>query len=427
MKQVISLFLMLSVSFLFAQEEVPTEALNGTYHLLFPERDVENKTKRIQFGENNGTKLLAIAACEKCMPAIYSYQESDSKQLGVPVFFNSTGLYVIAYDKDSFINVLVTNKLGDKEWKQFAFSNFYSKNKAVVNTMTKAKIEAYAVQLSKRIQEPTTNSGSLKEGDGKYAVASPVRFAGKYYNELTISFEEGAVKKIVTELCNDCGGSETYVYMDEYSKLIGVEVYTNKRTHLEEYVFVEKPGVLLWLKYKGSGLGGQLFGAHDYYNMFAIDKQVTRALANSESQQKELDDKIAEWSKIIKDAEDKKRIEKERNKIENERLPKQGLANKTLEAQALVTAKNWAFNYKWKETITKTYFTSSDWTIVRNKLTGIQIGREIRGVIVMARPDGLCSYHHCIFGQEYDGSNYLKVYTVGITPGQIKLNCKNVK
>jgi hypothetical protein len=150
-KYVLHVLLLFVISTAFAQQDVTPETVNGTYHLFMAERGVSGptKTKLIQFGENNGVKLLAIAACEKCMPAVYTYQEEESKRLGVSVFFNSAGLYVFGYDKDSFVTVLVTSKLGNKSWVNFAFSNFYSKTKSNVDSITKAKIEAYAIKLSK--------------------------------------------------------------------------------------------------------------------------------------------------------------------------------------------------------------------------------------------------------------------------------------
>lgn len=154
MKFILSLLLLFGATDLIAQQNISTENMNGVYHLLVAERGAANggttNEKLIQFGENNGTKLLAIAACEKCMPAVYTYQEDDSKRLGMPVFFNSSGLYVLEYDEDSLVTVLVTNKLGDGEWTDFSFSNFYSKNEAKVNAMTKEKIEAYAISISKK-------------------------------------------------------------------------------------------------------------------------------------------------------------------------------------------------------------------------------------------------------------------------------------
>ncbi len=154
MKFILSLLLLFGASALNAQQNIPTEDMNGTYQLLVAERGAANggttKKKLIQFGENNGTKLLAIAACEKCMPAVYTYQEEDSKRLNIPVFFNSSGLYVFGYDEDSLVAVLVTSKLGDGEWAGFSFSNFYSKSETKAKTMTKEKVETYAISLSKK-------------------------------------------------------------------------------------------------------------------------------------------------------------------------------------------------------------------------------------------------------------------------------------
>lgn len=134
----------------FAQENLK-ERFNGTYYLLEPERGVNNKQtkeKIVQFGENNGTKLLAIAPCEKCMPAVYTYQEKESKTYKKPIFFNSYGLYVLPYDEESFVIVQVTSKLGSGKWSKFAFSNFYSKNKSKIAKLTKQKVEDFARAFS---------------------------------------------------------------------------------------------------------------------------------------------------------------------------------------------------------------------------------------------------------------------------------------
>lgn len=136
-----------------AQNKDLTAQFNGKYHLLEAERGTKNKptkTKVVQFGKNNGTELLAIAACEKCMPAVYTFQKNESKKYGTPIFFNSMGLYVITFDEESFVIVLVDKKIGDGNWSKFAFSNFYSKNKMKVDKMTKQKIEEYAIDISKK-------------------------------------------------------------------------------------------------------------------------------------------------------------------------------------------------------------------------------------------------------------------------------------
>jgi hypothetical protein len=127
----------------------PTEAINGTYHLLEGERGIGNKptkTKLFQYGLLGDTKVLAVATCEKCMPAIYKYKEEYSKELGVPVFFNDYGLFLITYDTESFVMIMHANKEG-ADWTDFSFSNFYSKNNAKVNTMTQQKIKEYIINL----------------------------------------------------------------------------------------------------------------------------------------------------------------------------------------------------------------------------------------------------------------------------------------
>jgi len=143
------LLLILCMNALFAQIEHPTEAINGTYHLLEGERGIGNKptkTKFFQYGLLGDTKVLAVAACGKCMPAIYKYKEEYSKELGVPVFFNDYGLFLITYDTESFVMIMHANKEG-ADWTDFSFSNFYSKNNAKVNAMTQQKIKEYIIDL----------------------------------------------------------------------------------------------------------------------------------------------------------------------------------------------------------------------------------------------------------------------------------------
>jgi hypothetical protein len=390
----------------------------ATYYLMEAER---GKTKvQLEEGENNGTKIIAING------AMYTYQDEPSATLGKKIYFTTAGIYVIEYDDNSWVSVMPTKQLGKAPWDKFAFSNFYSTDAAKAKGMTKAKVEAYAIKLSKQILAPST-SGPSKGGDGTYSAATPVKFSGKAYPELEIVFEDGAIKKIVTKLTKEEASFDTYMLMPEFSKLIGVDIYANSRSHLNQYIFMDKPGVLIWARYKNGGLGNQLWEKYDYYNMFAMDKQVTRGLINSENKQKELDVKVANWSKTIKDSEDKRRASETKDKIAKQRLPKEGLIVANLKGQTLDAAKAWASKWGWKETVTKAYFNDADWYIYRHKKTGVILRREIRGTIVMTRPDGMCSFHYCVFGQQYNGSTYNKVYTAGITPGQIKLHCEYAK
>jgi hypothetical protein len=143
------LIVLLTPCMIFAQNENPTEALNGTYHLLDAERAGGNKqtnTKIFEYGKFGDDNVLAVAACVNCMPAIYKYKEEFSTDLKTAVFFNDIGLYLIAYDKESFI--MMPSKKEGAEWTDFAFSNFYSKNKAKVAAMSQQKIKEYMIKIS---------------------------------------------------------------------------------------------------------------------------------------------------------------------------------------------------------------------------------------------------------------------------------------
>ncbi|QXP79960.1 MULTISPECIES: hypothetical protein [Winogradskyella] len=142
MKTIIAyLIIAFTSSVLFSQSEIPTEAINGTYHLLEAEKRIGNKptkSKLFQYGEFAGDKVLAIAACAQCMLAIYKYQKDESKELGIPVFYN---------DNESFVMVKAADA-DSEDWTDFSYSNFYSKNEAKVIAMTQQKIKAFVVAVS---------------------------------------------------------------------------------------------------------------------------------------------------------------------------------------------------------------------------------------------------------------------------------------
>ncbi len=127
------------------QNVAPNKNIDGAYTALFEERGASGPTKNkvIQLGENNGTQLLAIAACEQCFPAVYSYKKNLSEQFGKAVFYNASGLYVLSYDNDSFVIVMPSLKAGE----DFSYHNFYSKRASKAESMTKDSIEKYATKL----------------------------------------------------------------------------------------------------------------------------------------------------------------------------------------------------------------------------------------------------------------------------------------
>ena len=134
---------------LFSQNEQPTEAINGTYHLMVSERGIGSKLtkeKLFQYGEMGTDKVLAVAACQRCAPALYKYQKEESKAMGVPVFYNAIGLYMITYDNESFVMMVPANKKS-KDWTDFTYSNFYSKSIVKTEAMTKQKIIDFIMTL----------------------------------------------------------------------------------------------------------------------------------------------------------------------------------------------------------------------------------------------------------------------------------------
>ena len=136
----IVLGIFLSCIGVFYGQETATKNIDGTYQMLFADR--QSKTKVMQYAEANGTKMLLVAACSKCMPAIYEYEAEESTRIGKPVFFNPIGLYVITYDSESFVIM----KLSTKEGENFSYLNFYSKNASKLIGMTKAKMETYILR-----------------------------------------------------------------------------------------------------------------------------------------------------------------------------------------------------------------------------------------------------------------------------------------
>ena len=129
------------------------------YHTLEAEKTQNGKTTNkiiLENGVYNGSKTIVTAACERgCTPIAYKYQDEPSTTLGIKVYFSRMGLYLMEYDNNSFISVLPTdNLLGKGVWNKFAFSNFYSSDASKVKTMSKLKIEAYAIEMSKKILAP---------------------------------------------------------------------------------------------------------------------------------------------------------------------------------------------------------------------------------------------------------------------------------
>lgn len=137
--------LLLTSATIKAQSKTPSKNINGVYHLFKAEKGPSGTTNKmlIELAKNNGTIMLAVAACEKCYPAVYTYQPALSKKFGKPVYYNSSGIHVLTYDDNSFIICMAAISIE----KDFNYTNFYSKSKAKVDGISQKKIASYASKI----------------------------------------------------------------------------------------------------------------------------------------------------------------------------------------------------------------------------------------------------------------------------------------
>ncbi|MDQ7015242.1 MAG: hypothetical protein Q9N68_02580 [Gammaproteobacteria bacterium] len=411
-----------------ANATLDKQQIDGSYHSAVAERGARGPTrsKLIQLAKLGNKTVIATAACQKgCTPAIYSHLAEESKTLGHEIFFNAAGLYLIQLESKDFLVVQADGILGKKAWQKIGFANLYSKDQTSADQAAKAKgLESYkqlALDLSSKIMNQEVVQ--MAHGSGEYHFAVPRKHAGKSYTQRPIEFIESPKKRIEIAECPKCG-KDAYDYRPDESAIIGVPVYRETAGNRRNYLFDSSDGILVWARYTNNeGLGKSLWGEHDHYNVFAKDKNYIRQLISQKEKQAAVDAMLTDYSQQVKTVFDQRRKAATEKKIANQELPKQGLKDSSLETEALAAAQRWADSYHWKETLTKAYFTGSSWSMKRNVLSGILTGRAIAGVVVMQRPDGVCSFHYVTFGQQYNGTEYVNTHMIGLTPGQYKLVC----
>jgi hypothetical protein len=193
--------------------------------------------------------------------------------------------------------------------------------------------------------------------------------------------------------------------------------------HMGRFLIEQDKGVI-WV---ASGpLGKQLWQEHSSYNVLGQDKTAMRQISQDKEAQNEVEGVLKGYAIKAKAAVDARYAREELERTANNELPAKGMVDSDLDQSALIAAQAWANSYSWKEQLEYVYITSRDWSILRNKLTGIQTGRRIQGVITMKRDDGLCSYQQAIFEQAYNGTGYQTTVMTGVVPGQNKLDCSKI-
>lgn len=392
-------------------EAAPTVSAidNGNYHLGAPERGKTQVT--IEFGEFGGNQVMAVAACKSgCIPAVYTYQKEESRTLDLPVYFNTSGLYVIRYDANSFIIVQPDGMLGRQVWKKLGYSNIYSKNTTTAQSVTSEQIQQYALKLSERIMSQET--GGMAHESGIYHLAAPRIHLGKAQTEYRVEFQPEGKKHISLRPCETCPG-ERYELLPEETAIAGVDVYRHSTSH---YLFDLKDGVLLYTFSNAGGLGRVRWDEHSKFNVLSSNKAYIRQVLKSAEKQKALDKLMNGYFTDIKREFEKRAAELQQQKTAQRTLPQEGLQNARLKTEALQAAKDWAGAWRWQETLKSAYFTSRNWSITRNSLSGVITGRNISGVVTMTHPDGRCRFQYMSFRQEHDGHDYSGLHTSGIGP-----------
>ncbi|MEE4246856.1 MAG: hypothetical protein V2I33_15700 [Kangiellaceae bacterium] len=406
MKQLLVITLLL-LSALSSAGQLSREAIKGIYFLGTAER---GKTQlEMDFGQV-GNKVVLAAGCKGCATATYDFLKEESSTLGVATFFNAFGLYVFQYDDNSFIVVQPDGQLGRQVWKKIGHANIYSKDPNKAKSVSRADIEKFALDLSNKIMNQEV--GAMSHQGGTYHLAVPVKHSGRAQSEYQITFNKEGKKSIIIKPCAKCSDDE-YQYLPQESNIAGVDIYRHATSY---YLFDLQDGVLITTFANAAGLGKREWGKSSSYNVLSNNKAYIRQILASKKKQNTIDKLMAGYFSTIKTELERRAEEQRLAKVAVRELPNQGMTDAKMREDALAAAKRWASAWGWKETIKEGFFTSNDWTITRNPLTGIITGKVARGFITMTHPDGHCRFQYVSYRQDFDGANYMNFQMTGVGP-----------
>ncbi|MFT5084270.1 MAG: hypothetical protein ACI9Y1_002323 [Lentisphaeria bacterium] len=398
--------------------ELSPEQVNGVYQLAQPERSAAGQTQKLQieYGVVNGEKVLVATSCPNCPRAGYRLLEIESSALNRPVFFNSSGIYIFAYDESTFVSVMGDAQLGKKVWNNITYANIYNKLGSAGIGLDEGK--QFVMAESKRLM---TGEGvaaiEVKGGNGTYYAAARQTVGSGSYDQIDVKIESKHKITLTGMNCRNCS-SDTFDYQAELSDAIGKNVY--EMGHMGRFLIEHDKGVLWWTN---ATLGKALWTDKNHFNVIAQDQVFVRQLTVEKELQSRIDQRLKGYATQAKEALDARYAQEDKQRTADNQLPKKGMHDQSLEQDALIAAKSWAQQYQWQETLRYVFIVDRDWGILRHSSTGIQTGRRIQGVVTMARDDGLCSYQVAIFEQAFNGSDYQKTVMTGVVPGQNKLDC----
>ncbi|MCT4664995.1 MAG: hypothetical protein N4A45_07155 [Flavobacteriales bacterium] len=167
-----------------------------------------------------------------------------------------------------------------------------------------------------------------------------------------------------------------------------------------------EPGVLV--------MGVDVYYKNDqegHYWMNNIEPKAFVLAVKDTSKFAEYQSNIEHTSKVIFEKYDAlRRVWMESEIASAKPLPKSGMKNSKLKADALSLIKKTAKAYQWKEEIEYAYIESTDWNVKLSILTGLPLSRSLKCIVVMKSSDGNYKREGFYIGQKYQGNGYGKTY-----------------
>ena len=303
------LFTLLFSTTVLQATEITPESVKGIYHLGIPERGQQQV--EIAYGDMKGKTVIAVAPCERCPPAVYSYLKRESRILDIPVF-TTNGLYLFQYDNDSFVIVQPDSALGSKTWSKIDHANIYSKNIATAKSVSRDQIESFVTSLSKKVMGQ--DIGSMQHATGVYYLAMPVVHIGNAESQYNIELITSGEKEINIVPCSKCA-VHRYQYLPKESAIADIAIY---RYASGDYLFDIEGGVLVHVFANAEGLGKIEWGENSQYNVFSNNQAYIRHMVASAEKQTSIYKIIKGYFSAIKEAFDKRSKEAEQETQEAE-------------------------------------------------------------------------------------------------------------
>lgn len=272
------------------------------------------------------------------------------------------------------------------------------------------------------------NAHASNTGEQVFHPYSADYIAGKKTDKIGVTLSPNKQVVLSVAGCARCS-TDRYLYSPVFSQDMGKPIYRKDVGSAEHTIvrYLVQYSDDLWIKiHQPYGLGQGVLGKTDRVNVLAGTQAKLKHLASGGPDTDKLEKDLVDMSNKALTAQNARYEARDKARTAKNKLPKANSSLAGFNSKFLTGAKQRAQREGWEETLIKAYAISSDWTILRNQLTGIKTGRYIAGVVVMKRKDGLCSYQHVHFHQQSNGAGYQKPTLHSIDSGQEKLDCSKV-